>query len=876
MAAGSGVRPSPDEYRAPLAAVVGPIAPWAIAAILGALAGEGLALAGPGPLIGGGAAMAAVVAGVATVSLSIILRRSGAGRAVPSAMVAATLGVALVAAGGSAARLATLAGGPLADLASTGGRASIEATVTAEPRPIARGWQVIVRVDQLDGVATRQRAALTLDEDPPALGERWELVASARPLPDGGYGRWLSRQHAAVVLDPVSMTVIASPGRLATGSEYVRERVRQAATRHNEPATGGLLVGFVIGDRRLLPDADQEAMRATGLTHLTAVSGSNVAIVIGGVLGLVSLLGLHARLRWAAVGLMLPWFAFITRFEPSVSRASTMAGILLLATIAGRARDARHALAAAVLVLVLVDPRLAGSLGLLLSATATAGVLIVAPLVRRRLPDRLPRRLAELTSISIGAQIAVLPLLLATFGEVGLASVPANVVAVPFAAIAATLGFVGTAVAVVHVPSAAWLFAAAGPPAGVVRWTAHALADVGGVVHLDHPAAVIAVIAAAVWVLARRRGRAARFAAGLVLVAVAVALLPRLVVMVPSTDVHLTAIDVGQGDAFLLESPQARILVDAGGDGQAARWLVRNGRRHLDLVVVTHPHLDHVGGVPDVLRGLTVDTVWAAPLETSLPEAAEVVREAARLGIPVRAPVAGEVAEVGDLLIEVLHPPPGRPYRFARSELNESSYVLRVHHPEGRILFTGDVEHEAQRDLLAAPERLDAEVMTVPHHGAGTTDPAFLAAVAPHTALISVGADNSYGHPVPAILDVLAELGTEVHRTDVDGTVRVRLSRSPTAAADDAPGLASPGPELASPRPLAWPHDPSAPHRRRRRPAAAARTRPAACHHAGGRPGAAGRSLRRERARTSAGAADGVAVRRPYLHRRARDRVGRG
>ncbi|MCC5948966.1 MAG: ComEC/Rec2 family competence protein [Nitriliruptoraceae bacterium] len=829
------------DRSAPLSAVVGPVAPLATCAVVAALLGERWAeRAAP---VGQAAVWLTGLGALVAVLAAVVVRRRPHRAGI--AMLLAVLAVTGVTAGGSAVRVDAAQAGLVPRLAASGGTAALSATVATEPRPIAGGWQVIVRVRTVDGVPTRERAALVLGDDPPALGERWHLTASARPLPAGGYGRWLARQHAGAVLDVRSIAVDGAPGLAARASEGVRDRVRRAATRHTRGPTGGLLVGFVTGDRRLLPASDQEAMRATGLTHLTAVSGSNVAIVLGGVLGLATLLGWSVQRRWVAVAAMLPWFAFVTRFEPSVSRASTMAGLLLLVSVLGRARDARHALAVAVLLLVLVDPRLAGSLGLLLSArapaggggvaplvprppaapphprggaggrggradprgagargrrraaAATAGVLVLAPMVQRRLPDRLPRRVAELTAITIGAQIAVVPLLLVTFGEVGLASVPANIVAVPFAVVAATLGFLGTAAAIVSVPVGAWFFAAAAPAAEVVLWAAHGLAGVGGQVHLDHPASVIAVLAASVWTLARRRGPVARITAGLAAIAVVVSLVPSMGSSLPAQGLTLTAIDVGQGDAFLLESPRARILVDAGEDGTAARWLQRHGRRHLDLIVVTHPHLDHVGGVPDVLRSVEVGEVWAAPLPTSLPQAAEVFTEAAAQDVTVTAPIAGDVAVVGDLLIEVLHPPPGRPYRFARSELNESSYVLRVHHDAGRVLFPGDIEREAQADLLAAPDRLTTDVLAVPHHGSATTDPAFLAAVGPRIGVISAGTDNRHGHPHPDILTALDGLGVDVRRTDLEGTVRIVV---------DGPGPSPPASvELREPTGVAEP-----------------------------------------------------------------------
>lgn len=776
----------PDDQSAPpppAGAVLGPLPLWAVGAVAGALGGEAAAVRVEHPAL---VAVGAVSAALLLIGVGFLRRRigrlAGGGRVPANDVWAARWrGVAgcglvvLVGVAGAAVRVDAAAGGLLPALAARGGAAELRAVVVHEPRPIADGWHVVVRITEVAGTATRERAALTVEAEPPPLGTRWRLVATARPLPEGGYGRWIARQHASVALDVVSIEAVGRPDALARASEHVRARVRQSSARHLPDDRAGLLVGFVTGDTRLLPEDDVAAMRATGLTHLTAVSGSNVAIVVGGVLGLCVLAQLGARGRRRLVAATVVWFAFVTRFEPSVLRAGTMALLVLLASARGVPRDARHALAGAVVVLVLVDPLLAGSLGLLLSATATAGVLAAAPRVRLRL-ERLPARIADLASITIGAQIAVVPVLLATFGEVSLASVPANVVAVPAAAVSAVIAFTGSAVSLISAELGAALFALAGQPARVVLWSAHTFRDVGGAARLGAPASVLALLAGCVWLLSRPRTEASRRLAAATAVLVVVASIPvawgR---VVPVRELTVTAIDVGQADAFLLESPGARILVDAGEDETAARWLVANGRSRIDLVVVTHPHLDHIGGVPEVLRRGHVGMVWYRPMPAELPEIAEMFAVADDRGVPILAPVAGEVAVVGDVVLEVLSPAPGRPYRWSGSELNDSSIVVRASWQGRRVLFTGDIEHAAQRDLLEHPERLRAELFTVPHHGAATSEAAFLEAVGAQVGLIGVGRENRHGHPTPEIIALLDELGVVVHRTDRDGTVRVAV-----------------------------------------------------------------------------------------------------
>jgi competence protein ComEC len=266
----------------------------------------------------------------------------------------------------------------------------------------------------------------------------------------------------------------------------------------------------------------------------------------------------------------------------------------------------------------------------------------------------------------------------------------------------------------------------------------------------------------------------------------------------PDAPFTLTALDVGQGDALLLRTGEVAILVDAGEpDAGVVRALRREGVQRLDLLIVTHAHLDHVGGAPAVLDAFAVAVVWMLPVPAEVPVAPEVaalLRAAARRDIPVRGPPEGAVVAVGDLVVEVLGPPSGRPYAATRSELNNASIVVRVSKAGiGSVILAGDAEREAQSDLLARhPERLRADVLVVPHHGSRTSDPDFLTATGAHTAVISVGTRNRHGHPAREILEVLEGAGMRVLRTDRGGTIRVAVGRAPVGAAARVGG-AGPG-----------------------------------------------------------------------------------
>lgn len=826
---------------------VGPVGWWAVAALVGAALGVRLALP---PLV------AATLAGSAVGLLALSRRRPVRGRAVIAFVV-----VVVVAASLAAGREGLRRAGPLVDLAADGGVREVEAVVVTEPRDAQHGWWAIVRVKRVGDATTRERAVLRGAEDRPELRSVWRGEATARPVEAGGY---LASQHVAVELRTSTWYRLARPARGWRATTWVRERVAAATSAHLPPAPAGLAAGLVTGDTRGLPPADEQAMVDTGLSHLVAVSGSNVAMVTAGIFLLAAAVGIGAVGRRRATVVVLLWFAVLTRAEPSVLRATCMALLVLAASARGVLADVRHALAAAVLILVLLDPRLAGSLGLLLSVAATAGVLVVAPLVRPRL-RRLPGRVADLLAVTIGAQVAVAPVLLWTWGELPLSSVPANLVAVPAAAIASALVAAGALVALLHPVLAAPLLWLARPALELVLGAAHALRWRGGVLAAARPVTIIAALGAVAWLLSRPRTFPARAAASVAALAIGLAGLPVVVGAAPVPWLTITAIDVGQGDAILVESPGARVLVDGGPDDRAARWLRGRGRRRLDLVVVSHPHADHVAGLPAVLRQSEVAALWY--YEGGEPSAVlEELREfAVQRGTAVHEPVAGQRAAVGDLEVEVLGPPEGRAYRWTDSEANEASVVLRVRWRGYAVLLTGDVEEAAQRELLRRPDLLRADLLKVPHHGAATTDPAFLRAVGASDAVVPVGRGNRYGHPDEGIVETLTQLGARIHRTDLDGTVRLEVGRGDRMVHRPVPAAPS----------LRSAHGPvRPPARRRRRPVAPPRARTGRRRATRRGSRARRRDLRRDGDRAPPGAAHGVPVRRADLCGRPGSRRG--
>lgn len=723
----------------------------------------------------------------------------------------ALVALGLLGAGLAGGRVALAEAGSLPAWAERGGLAVVEAVAVTEARDTAGGaWQV-VRVVRLDGRAVRERAALMLArlEEAPDLGERVRLDATARPLGRDGFDGHLRRLHAAVALDPRSPArQVRPPGRLWAATTVVRERVRAAAHGRLDHDRATVLTGLVTGDVRGQDPGQREAFRAAGLTHLVVVSGRHVGLVLAAVVGAAVLAGLGARGRRRVALVALAWFALVTRWQPSVLRASAMAALVLAAGLGGRRADARHALAMAAVLLLLADPMLAGHLGFALSMSATAGVLLGAPWLAERLPG--PRPLRLLVAACVAAQAGAAPVLLGLDGGVPLGSLPANLVAVPAAALAQSVGLAAALVAQASVEAGGAIAALAGPALGVVLWSAGAFSSGPAVTGeaLRSPAVVLVVVAVAVlwwgvrrgvgrrrggWPAPRGPGRPAgvgRFGR-LVALAVPVAVVAgALVWPVPLgrpeavESLTVTLLDVGQGDAVLVEVPggepgggaPARLLVDGGPEpADAWRHLRRRGVRRLDAVALSHPHDDHSGGLPEVLRRADVGALLVGPdpLEADVaPSARETYAVARGAGVPIVALQAGQRFSLGHAEVEVLSPPPDG---SLGEDLNENSLVLRVVAGSGTVLLTGDAEVLAQSWLLRRPDLLAADILKVPHHGGATNTAGFVEAVGADVALVGVGAGNDYGHPTASALDALAAAGARVYRTDLHGTVRARV-----------------------------------------------------------------------------------------------------
>jgi competence protein ComEC len=561
-----------------------------------------------------------------------------------------------------------------------------------------------------------------------------------------------------------------------------------------EPAAS-LAEGIAFGRDDGLSREQQLRYNKSGLRHLTAVSGSNVSLIaaISYVL-FTPLLG-RKRARFPAAFTILLYVA-AAGVSPSVLRAALMAAVLLGGTWIGRPQAGLPAVVAAAMLMTAVAPRIAVDAGFQLSVAATVGIVAFGPwltyaIERWTRPMAFlspPNALCEAVALTTAASLATVPIMWTTFGRVSLVAIPANL-AVTFifelafygAVLTALVGLVSSTAAqwiavpeyyvLAYIGGVARLFA--GLPFATVHVPVRSLALAAG----GAGALAIAAVAAHRFLPAwesepartrKNRARTARFAVATATAAGALVLLTSLIPDGEGQDLRVDFLDVGQGDAALVTTPHGhQVLIDGGPSAiQLMRELgttMKPWDRSLDAVLLSHPQEDHIAGLVEAMRRLSVGRVYESGVENST-ETYGYYADERSSAVTV---AAGRDFWLDGVHFEVIWPPAN----YGTDELNDTSVVVRVTYGEVSVLFTGDFEQPAQ-DQLMADSDVRADVLKVPHHGSKSSDPAFLRAVGAKLAVISVGAGNQFGHPSAEALAALS--GVTTVRTDQDGRVTVK------------------------------------------------------------------------------------------------------
>lgn len=624
-------------------------------------------------------------------------------------------------------------------------------------------------------IATRVRGNTMLD-----AGGRW--VVSGRWIPMVRFGGRPSGILVAQQLSPAPSTQPPAP------SERLRTWIARTTSRlYGERA--GLVDALLVGRRGGIDPALNAAFARSGLVHLLSISGFHVGVIFGWAVFLLRALPVRRETSAALAALLVVLYVSFLGWPAPAGRAALLCVVVAWSTARQRQPAAGSLLALTCLIATLLDPWAVFDLGGWLSVSALLGAMTFSRWSDRALG---PRAGWRMLFASVGATVSTAPLTAAALGSVALAGIALNFAAIPLAALAIPAVLASVLLVPVLPPLAQSL--AAGGGLGLAGLEALARAGsrlpFGAFISTPGPAAALPwllLLGLALWMIGRRNTsrRAALRLGWAVGAASIIALFPSRVLSAPheGPGLSLHFLNVGQGDAALIRTPAGRwILVDAGPAGRgrdAGRevvlpFLIRHGVRRLAAFVLSHAHLDHIGGAPAVLEEIPAEVILDPAEPVAEPAYLSLLDLAAAHGIRWQPARAGDSLVVDGVRLTVLHPDTA--WAGWRSDLNDDSVVLLLRFGSFEAVLAGDLGVRAESLLAGRVGRID--LLKVGHHGsAGSTGAPWLAELRPRAAVVSVGS-NRYGHPAASALARLADAGAEVWRTDREGSIRVTVQET--------------------------------------------------------------------------------------------------
>lgn len=599
--------------------------------------------------------------------------------------------------------------------------------------------------------------------------------------PNFNYQAYLARRGIFTELVLSAEEITVKKDSAGVGDNF-RRRLRHIVRESMPRPLGGILLAILFGDTAYVPETIKINFERAGILHLFAVSGLNLTLAVAFVFWLSRAFRLPPLIRLLSSLTAVFFYLWLVESTPSINRAALMSIVLLFSWYLARRLDLLASVSLAAIILLAINPYQLFDISFQLSFGAVLGILMISPVVINVFKEKI-RKLVAPAAVTLGAQLAVQPIIAYYFNQLSVVSILANMALVPPVALVTGIGFLAAALALISRPAAALLFTTLTPLVSYLNFGAAFFANLpGAVTTVARPSVVAIIFYAAMLIFAlyglskwKSRADFGTFLIALLLI-LTLGIWSQVPVAVSPSGLRVSFLDVGQGDATLIKSPNGQvILVDGAPDFPTLqRGLADRGVRKIDLLVISHAHADHIGGLTGLLQrypvGLIIDPGFAHPS----PLYKELLLQIKEKGIKYRIARKGDEYSLGAVNLKIFLP--GDFFvKDSNSDVNNSSIVGRLIYGEFRLLLPGDIELEAIDLLLKGSEDLTADVLRTAHHGSrtGTTVP-LLRAVKPKEAIISSGKENPYGHPHRQALIRLKAAGVRYWRTDINGDIELR------------------------------------------------------------------------------------------------------
>jgi len=578
---------------------------------------------------------------------------------------------------------------------------------------------------------------------------------------------------------------------LASFSLSARDKIKEITKQTLPPPYNSLLIGMLLGEKSFIPPHLKEVFAEAGVMHILAVSGLHVGIIAMALLAFLSILRLPKKLKLFTLILILIMYASITGFRPSVLRATIMFILLIGGRLINRSRNLNISLFFAAFLILLLNPLILYDAGFLLSFIVTFFIINLSPILQE-LFSKIVVWIKNPLAVSTAAWIGIFPLSAYFFSKVSIISIVSNIFIIPLTGIAVILGFITFFIGLASISLAGIVANINYLVLNLITLIAKSFSSLPfAFIYVAQPSIMVIILYyLTIFLIIEmfyKKILSPKIKKKAALIIIPVTLLIIIVqVFYPADNLKVNFINVGEGDCILIEAPnKINILIDGGGTPQSdfdvgskivVPYLRRKGINEINLLILTHPHLDHLEGLLPILKEFKVDMVLDSGLICDILAYKEFISIIQKKGIPYHKAKAGDnFIFSNNLEIFLLNPLYDSDF-YDESDFNNASIVVKLFYKNADFLFTGDIEEDAEKKLLVWQNILQSDVLKVGHHGSSTsTNLEFLDKVDPIIAVITVG-KNHFGHPSQKVIERLEDKNIQIYRTDEDGTIIIRTN----------------------------------------------------------------------------------------------------